>query len=188
MANADAPFGLRPIRHYQGGVVRPNEYTIASAYGTNIFTGDPVKSSGTTKGIIIGTAGGVILGVFAGCSYTDAAGSIHYSPYWPASTALLTGTVAKALVYDDPNILFAVQAATSQDVDAVDVGLLADLASGTGSTTTGQSGWELGGHDGSEAQCKIIGLHDKPANAYGANAVVEVLIMEHELRGGGTEV
>lgn len=44
MANIDAPFGLRPIRHKSGapynGAVNP--YYVASTYATALFIGDPV--------------------------------------------------------------------------------------------------------------------------------------------------
>lgn len=184
MANRDAPRGLQPIRHSAGGEMRPSKYTIADQYDTNIFTGDPVKSTGTGRNIAIGTAGGNILGVFAGCSYKTAAGDFAYSNYWPASTDVI-GEVT-AWVWDDPNIIFRAQAAGS--IVAADIGLLADLSSGNGSVVTGRSGWEVGGHDGAEAQVKVLGLYDEDGNAFGDNADVEIMIMEHELRGGGVEV
>ena len=48
---------------------------------------------------------------------------------------------------------------------------------------TGQSGFQLNSSMGTgTATCKIIGLYESPANAFGANAVVEVLINEHILK------
>ncbi len=41
MANSDAPFGLRPVRHLSGGVIRMSEYPLATA-GNNIYTNDLV--------------------------------------------------------------------------------------------------------------------------------------------------
>ena len=43
MANTAKPYGLRAVRHLSGGSVQSNEYTIASAYAANIFSGDPVQ-------------------------------------------------------------------------------------------------------------------------------------------------
>ena len=43
MANVDAAFGARPVRHLTGGQIRTNEYKIASGTSSNIFTGDFVK-------------------------------------------------------------------------------------------------------------------------------------------------
>jgi hypothetical protein len=34
----------------------------------------------------------------------------------------------------------------------------------------------------SAATCKILALHDAPDNAFGANAIMEVLINEHLLK------
>jgi len=187
MANTDAPFGLRPAKHSGGGTARGNAYSIASTYGTDLFHGDPVRSTGTGRNIQIGTAGGSILGVFIGCEYTKSNGEYVFDNKWVASTALLSGTTATAYVWDDPQMLFYAQAAG--DVAEADIGLLADLSSGTGNSSTGISAWEVGGHDGSEAQVKIMGKRrTPPANDYGTNAVVEILIMEHELRGNGVEV
>ena len=42
MANKDAAFGFRPVRHLTGGEIRTNEYKIAANYDSNIFTGQPV--------------------------------------------------------------------------------------------------------------------------------------------------
>lgn len=187
MANTAAPFGLTPIRHMYGGEVRLEAFTIASEYATAIYRGDPVKTTGTGRNIAIGTAGGVITGIFAGCRYTDAQGEYQFRDYWPAGQTLRAGTTCEALVWSDPNILFRGQASGS--IVEADIGLLADLASGTGDPATGLSGWTVGAHDGSEAQLKIVGLSNAPLdNVYGNYATVDVLILEHEYRGAGTEV
>ena len=69
MANKDAAFGFRPVRHLTGGEIRANEYTIAANYGTDIFQGQCVKAV-TAGGIEAAAAGNVILGVFGGCFFT----------------------------------------------------------------------------------------------------------------------
>ena len=43
MANKDAAFGAKPLRHLTGGVIRANEWKIIKEYNTNVFTGDFVK-------------------------------------------------------------------------------------------------------------------------------------------------
>ena len=90
MANTDSAFGLLPVRHLNGASWdgRFNEYPIASAYGTNLLPGDPVKmvSGGTIERA---AAGDPILGVFIGCRYTAANDNGILSrdkKYWPAST------------------------------------------------------------------------------------------------------
>lgn len=188
MANPNTPFGLVPVRHYFGGVVRTNEYTIADAYATSLFMGDPVLVTGTGKNIGIATAGssGIVTGVFAGCRYVNAAGDTIFGKYWPASTAIKAGSVAYATVYDDPFILYAIQSGAT-GIAAVDIRLLTDLVSGAGDATTGRSGWSCAGLAGSENQLKILDLASEwvhpgaLANAYGAYAVALVMLGKPEL-------
>ena len=178
MANVDSPFGFVPSRHMSGSPIRTNKYTITSGLAENIFNGD----------LVILTADGVItphtaeetnnIGVFAGVSYTASDGSYKYSEYWPSGT---TGTNIIAYVYDDPYIIYKVQSDGSPA--QTDLGACADVVADAGSTTTGQSGFQLNSSMGSgTATCKIIGLYESPENAFGANAVVEVLINEHILK------
>ena len=47
MANVDAAFGAKPIRHLTGGVIRATEYKMVYEYGANVFTGDFVKLAAT---------------------------------------------------------------------------------------------------------------------------------------------
>lgn len=181
MANTNAPFGLRPIRHLSGGVIRANEYSIASNYATDIFTGDVVELSGTGKNVTKAAATNVDnIGVFAGCRWVDPQGIQHFSQYWPASS-LSTLTEIVAFVYDDPNIVFECQA------DGAVVGemqVLADWNVGTGSTVTGQSGLYAvvsGTSATTGGSLRVMGLVDRPDNAYGAYAKIEVMFAEHVL-------
>tara|TARA_R110000822_G_scaffold104455_1_gene231425 strand:- start:710 stop:1261 length:552 start_codon:yes stop_codon:yes gene_type:complete len=180
MANADAAFGFVPVRHMSGNAPRANKYTIATGLAENIFSGD----------LCIITAGGVItphtatevnnIGVFGGVSYTASDGSYVYSEYWPSGTA---ATNIVAYVYDDPYTVFKAQSAgtTAQ----TNIGNCCDVVAGAGSTTTGRSGFELSGTMAAgTASCKIVALYDAPENAFGANAVMEVLINEHVLKDG----
>ena len=193
MTNVNAPFGLRPVRHSRGGVIRASEYTIADQYGTSLFTGDPVKETGTGKNIGIASAGASnkITGIFAGCEYVDALGETKFSKYWPASTVTKSGTTVKALVYDDPDIEFEVQFDT---LAAADVRALANLASGAGNTVTGLSGWTGVAPPGStENQVKIMDVPpvigaNGVTNAYGTYAVAAVLISQHVLGPALTSV
>ena len=60
---------------------------------------------------------------------------------------------------------------------------LGGVVAGTGSTITGRSAFELNSSMGTgTASAKIIALYDSPDNAFGTNAVVEVLINEHILK------
>ena len=178
MANVDSAFGFVPIRHMSGNVPRANKYTIASGLAENIFTGDLVII--IASGLLTPHSATEVnnIGVFAGVSYTASDGSYVYSQYWPSGT---TATDIVAYVYDDPYTVFKVQSAgtTAQ----TNVGNCADVVAGAGSTTTGQSGFEISGTMAAgTATCKILGLFDSPDNAFGANAIMEVTINEHLLK------
>ena len=154
MANIDAAFGAKPIRHLTGGVIRANEWKIIKEYGANVFTGDFVKL--VTAGYInVAAAGDRLLGVFAGCKYTASNGEIIFKRYWPTGTATLSDGDVTAYVYDDPNIVFA-----------------------------GQSAFEINGTTGTgTAGLRVLGLYNEPKNAFGTNVVLETVIWEHELIG-----
>ena len=134
MANTDAAFGAKPVRHLTGGTIRANEWKILGdgTSSSNIFTGDFVKL-GATGYIDVAAAGNRLLGVFAGCSYTNSSGEQVYSKYYPASTTAQNSGDITAYVYDDPNIVFAIQ--SSGSADFADIGNLADIVAGTGSIT-----------------------------------------------------
>jgi hypothetical protein len=179
MANADAAFGFVPVRHMSGYAPRANKYTITTGLAENIFNGDAVilAADGTLQPA--GATETNVVGVFAGCSYTASDGSYVYSEYWPSGT---TATDIIAFVYDDPYIVFKVQSAGTPA--QTNIGNCADIVAGAGSTLTGQSGFEISGTMAAgAAQTKIIALYDAPENAFGANAVMEVLINEHLLKG-----
>ena len=178
MANVDAAFGFVPIRHMSGNAPRTNRYTIASGFAENIFKGDLVIIINT--GVITAHSPAEVnnIGVFDGCSYTAADGSYVYSEYWP------TGTVATdiiAYVYDCPYTVYKIQSAGTPA--QANIGNCADVVAGAGSTITGQSGFETNGTmAATAATVKILALHETPDNAFGANAVMEVLINEHILK------
>ncbi len=179
MANVDAAFGFVPIRHLSGnGYSRANKYTITSGLAENIFTGDLVII--TADGVITPHSASEVnnIGVFAGVSYTASDGSYVYSQYWPSGT---TATNIAAYVYDDPYTVFKVQSAGTPA--QTNIGNCAEVVAGAGSTTTGQSGFEINGTMAAgTASCKILGLYESPDNAFGTNAIMEVLINEHLLK------
>jgi hypothetical protein len=180
MANADAAFGFVPTRHMSGNAPRTNKYTCASELAENIFKGDLCIIIAT--GLITPHTATEVnnIGVFDGCSYTASDGSYVYSEYWPTGT---TATDIILYIYDDPYTVFKVQSAgtTAQ----TNIGNCADVVAGAGSTTTGQSGFEISGTMAAgTATCKIMALYDAPENTFGANAVMEVLINEHILKDG----
>jgi hypothetical protein len=107
-----APYGLKPVNLIGGqvfaGATRMME--IASGYATNIFYGDLVKriSDGTIEKDT-GTTAATPCGVFLGVSFTNAStGQVQQQQYYPASTAIKSGTKILAVVADDPDTLFQV--------------------------------------------------------------------------------
>ena len=163
MANTNAKFGLRPIGKLGSNVnsTGTTEYDILTGTTGSIFTGDPVKMV-STGGIAVAAAGDLLLGVFQGCQYTDSAGEVQYSSYWPTTTV---SSDAVAFVVDDPNALFEVQSAATGSVVQTVIGLNADIVYTAGSTTTGRSNVDLSGTMATgTAQCRIIGFSNDPEN------------------------
>ena len=188
MANPNAPFGFKPLAQMSGGTIRnAGDYFIPSAYGTSLFSGDLVRSVANQNRQIERAPSGAatrVLGVFQGCQYVDVAGNIVFAPIWLASTALLTGTLAKAVVYDDPALEFIAQMSTYAITDYAD-GL--DFNIGTGSAVTGKSGAFVDAAANFD-NIRVQGLAFKPSNGdvseIGAFAVVRCRITNPE-RGVG---
>jgi hypothetical protein len=162
-------------------VIRNREYPIASAYDTSIFTGDLVTlvAGGTIEQA---AAASRLLGVFMGVQYVDTnTGEQVYSKYWPANKA---ASSVKALVIDDPDVVFIMQHdGTPTDPD--DRGLVYEITVGTGSTVHGTSAMELATAGGgtSAQQMRALGPVDEPGNdPDAANADWYVQINEHEFR------
>lgn len=186
MANTNAAYGLRAIRHMTGGEIRSDEYPIASGYGTSIFKGDPVLQ--TTDGsliIAVGTAGTPstqVFGVFQGVEYTNAAGEVVFSNYWPAST---TATNIKAKVITDPDVVFAIQS-DATGAAAADVGQLCDVEIVAGNVKTGISLTNLDVSTGlatTGKHLRILRILNDGVNEAGAYSDVEVVWAEHALKG-----
>ncbi len=185
MANVDAPNGFTPAYHMTGGMIRTRQYTIASAYNTSIFTGDVVTllAAGTITQAVPATEVNVI-GVFAGVQYKDTGtGDQVYSPYWPADEV---ASDIRAMVWDDPMIVYRVQTSgTLTDPD--DIGGLFDLTNdGSGSTVYGRSTMEIDGAAATGSGLfRMIGPVDAPDNDPDtANAEYDVIFSgEHEYLG-----
>lgn len=143
MSVTSQAYGLAPAYH-PTGQIRTNQYTIlnnaGTGYGTSLYQGCLVKM-GTNGTLEIGDGTTPCLGVFMGCEYIDATGKPTTSPYWPASTALTSGTIVKGYVIDDIQTVFRVGVtANASGYDQTVVGQQANLDSPTtGSTITGRS-------------------------------------------------
>lgn len=179
MANVDAAAGLVPVRYASGAPYNGacNRYFVPASDGTDLFVGDPVIIAGgadadgvpTVTRATAGSAGritGVVVGIV-----NDANNEVRYRA---ASTACYV------LVADDPNLLFEIQDdSVGGNLAAADIGLNADLVSGTGSTVTGLSGFELDTSTKATTatlQLRIEGLVQRPDVEVGANTKVLVRI------------
>ena len=158
MAATASPYGFKAVNELGGlpyaGSTR--SFLIDPAgYNTNIYNGTIVYvnssgylnivtgtgADGTTNSFPgSGTLTGAV-GVFVGCTYTNAQGQIIYSQYYPANTASVQGSAITAYVIDDDRAVFQVQAngTVAQSALGDNVYLANAQSTSTGSTTTGNS-------------------------------------------------
>lgn len=178
MANANVARGLIPYRRTTGEPYNgsANIYYVPSSVASNIFIGDPVTwltNAADANGIpsvTLATAGssnnvlGAMVGIVNGGE--PIVSVVQNSPvYHVASTA------AYILVADDPDLLYMVQENGSMVQGAP--GRNVNLVSGSGSTTTGYSGWQLNSstlNTTNTLQMKIMRLLEQADNAVGTNA------------------
>jgi len=191
MANANTPFGLRPVRHrngapYNGAATR---YYVPASDGTALYLGDPVIIAGSadTNGVASVTrataAGGAyLLGPVIAVEPADGSNSGGRD----STTYRVASTERYVWVADDPALVFEIQEdAVGGALAATNVGQNVDLISGSGSTVTGLSAFQA---DSSTAattntlQLRILGFSQKTGNEIGANAKIEVAINMHTLR------
>lgn len=183
MSSSSAPFGFRPAYHISG-LDRARRYVITGAYGTSIFKFMPVLLN-TNGTVVAGTAAADLLGVFAGCEYVDATGRPVLSNFWPAGQTIQAGSVAYAWVWDDPAVIYEVQANGS--IAQTAIGDQADCTVadvGTGSLLTGLSAATLSSvlaGAGVQAQWRIVGFGGAVDNVPGdAFTVVQVQLARQQ--------
>lgn len=141
--SVSGPYGLVPINLIGGqvfaGATRHIPITTGSA--TAIYNGDVVKltSAGTLEKDV-GTDAATPVGVFLGCSYTDATIGKTFRQYYPGG---VTASDIMAYVCNDPDALFKVAVVSTGTaisyVARTAVGNNAVLIQGAGSTITGNS-------------------------------------------------
>lgn len=193
MANANRPTGLSPVRSILGAPFNEQVqlYSIAPAYATALYIGDPVISSGTSDsrgiaGITLAAATGAIRGVIVGLGTSP---GLIANPqnlditYRPAAAQTQTWY---ALVCDDPNMIFEVQEiGTGTPFTAAEVGLNCDLVAGAGNGYV--SGWQLDNTTEGTTntlQVRLLGLAQRQDNAFGQYAKWLVKINNHEFTLG----
>jgi hypothetical protein len=166
MANANVARGLIPYRYTWGAPYNgsANIYYVPSSYATALFVGDPVdiiSGSNDANGlpaVKLATVGSPFLGVMMGIvdgGQPPIAVTRDLNPYHLASTNQYI------LVADDPNLLHMVQDDASSQATAPNLwaGKNANFVSGSGSTATGFSGWQMAASTVATTNtldCKII--------------------------------
>ena len=162
MSTTKALSGFRPSRIRGSGVNSTgfSEYRIASGTTGNIFTGDLVKNvDGNIE--VITSADNRTVGVFMGCNYVQD-GEPTWSSHWPSGTSV---TNARAMVMDDPQATFTVQADASVTVGDINSKNF-DVTLGSGSTYTGRSGFgiQAASRTGASAMVRVISVLQEPGN------------------------
>ncbi len=176
MANTNTPRGLVPLRNagstYESGGVE--QFAVTAADATALYTGDPVikdggADAGGTATVTRASGTGAITGVVEG--------------FMPNGTTDMVGhraasTAAYVLVRTDPGTLYEVQD-TAGTIVAADIGLNANLTTGTGNAFSKKSGFVLASASKAVTATlpvKIVGLAQRPGNEFGAFAKVVVKI------------
>jgi hypothetical protein len=178
MANANTPFGLKPMREAGSGVHNGglNMYFHPASDATALYIGDPVVKNGSADaggiaGVVRAVAAGPITGVVQGFvpdGVTDQAG------FGAASTGYYV------LVDDDPDGIFEIQDNTG--LAAADIGLNANMTVGAGNSYTKRSGFTLDAATKAATATlalKIVGLKQVPNNDFGAFNKLLVKINNH---------
>ncbi len=146
MATVASPYGLRPTNILGGQPMSHGlrQYKIASNYNTSIFQGDLVKLVvGGTIEKDTGTTTALPVGVFWGVEFESPAYGLNHKNSWTAGTNVKANTTVWAYVYDDPDMLFEIQA--DEAVAQNGIGTNAPLVQGSGNAATGLSGVKLDG-------------------------------------------
>ena len=138
-----APYGLIPINLIGGQVFAgaTRQIPIASASTTAVFFGDVVKlNSDGTLDKDTGTDAATPVGVFLGCTYTDATYGKTFRQSYPGA---VTASDIFAYVADDPDQLYKVAIVSSGTtigfVNRTAVGNNGVLVQNPGNTTNGNS-------------------------------------------------
>lgn len=184
MANANTPFGLRPVANRSGAPYNgsPRLYIVPASDGTALYIGDPVKlastgdATGKYPGVIAAATGDVVTGIVVGFQPLPTNLELRYRA---------ASTLRYVYVVDDPDVLFEIQEINSGTaLTTAAVGLNADFAAGGGgSTVTGFSGFVL--NNATEAttntlDLKIHALVNRENNDLGLAAKWLVSINRHQ--------
>lgn len=190
MANTSRINGFKPVRYkngspYMGTVTK---YFIPATDGTAVFVGDLVKlagsadTDGTCPTVAQAAATNAVLGPVV--AFAPNPDNLNLSGQYRAAS-----TARYCYVADSPELIFEAEASNGTPA-VTDVGLNADFAVGTGSTTTGKSASYV--DFGTEATTstlplKIVRVFPRVDNEVGASVKLEVSINLHQRATGGTD-
>ncbi len=190
MANTDSPFGLRP-HNKLGSAPNGNGLTAykvqipgVAGSSSSIFQGDMVIP--LTNGLVdVSAADGgsvAILGVMAGCQYTDLNGKPVFDNNYPGTASLKSGTEATVFVYDDPFQVYEVQCDASLTNLATATALIHSNAEGTGFGSENANGISSGeisvasaGATTATDNFRIVGFKDVEGIDYASAGVVALV-------------
>jgi hypothetical protein len=177
MPNANAPFGLKPVRSASSAPFNDgaDPFALLAADTSVVYRGDPVVLSGSAD--TDGTPSATLATAGAGNRITGAVVGFTPNPAIVAAGFRAAGNAVHAFVEHDPDLLYEVQA---NGVVAVgDIGANANLIAGTAGNAYGMSGWMLDTASMTTTatlQVRIMGLARRPDNDFGQYAVVLVRI------------
>jgi hypothetical protein len=190
MANTDSPFGLRPHNKLgstpNGNGLTPYKVQIPGTAGSSsaIYQGDMVIP--LTNGLVdVSAADGgsvAILGVMAGCQYTDLSGKPVFTNQYPGTSSLKSGTEATVFVYDDPAQVYEVNCDATLTNLVTATALIHSNAEGAGfgsETANGISRGEISvasaGATTNTDNFRVVGFKDVEGIDYAAAGVVALV-------------
>lgn len=165
MPNLNAPFGLRAAYVLSGGPLQTEVFSKAAGYATALYPGDlvnQVADASIEKSATPGTT------LYSGVNLTIGAAS----------------TATSHIVIVGYDTVFHVQGDGSGSFDAADRGLNANFVLTAGDAVRKQSKHQIAESTKATTgslDAKLKALATLPENAYGANAVIEVLINKHRM-------
>ena len=180
--SVDAPYGLLPVNLIGGQVFAgaTRQIPIDSGSATAIFFGDVVKlNSDGTLSKDTGTDAATPVGVFMGCSYTDATFGKTFRQYYPGN---VVASDINAVVSDDPDALYKVAVTSSGTtvgyVNRTAVGNNAVLTQNAGNTATGNSKVAIDDTTGTTATfpVRIIDVVPETHTAGNPGSYTEVIV------------
>ena len=173
MANTDGPRGAFIVGHLNGGMGNIRNFAVDADTATAIYLGDSAKIMTDGNAAVMAAHSDDYIGIIT---------AIYNAAGQPVSS-LAASTAGSIDVDVDPGAIIEIQ--TEDGGTALTKAAIGDAAdciwthAGSGSRSGMELSETLAG-DGSAAQMRIIGLADKPDNAWGEHyARVHVIALEH---------